>query len=361
MMSSSWSTNQRTAAQCVGALLVAACLSPAVARAADCAAPYAVEKLLSDLLAAESALKADQGGQAKEVATRMEAGLACLDTALPKQMIGRAYRAIGAGMYAGGEESRGNAWLRSAAESEPTYDYGIGELPEESPVRFAFMDAKGVSADTVPVEGKAFIDGTFKIDGSSASSPEAKPGRPHLLQKIDGSVMSWVIEGPDFPAEVLADKETEVAVVETPVKEGKQPKVKAPKPEKEPKVASSKDPKPDKEPKVASDKPEKEPKVTKVVSTADGEIKRTRPKEKTPLMIAGGVVMVAGGGLYYMAGQKRGDFDASNDMVEVDKLQGQVNRLVIASAAVAAVGAGTLTWGIILDGGTPMPTVNFRF
>jgi hypothetical protein len=161
-----------------------------------------------------------------------------------------------------------------------------------------------------------------------------------------------------------------VALVEPEVKKGKpakEPKVAEEKPEKEPKVAEEK---PEKEPKVAEEKPEKEPKVAddkpektpkKTVSTANGEIKRKRPKEQIPLIIGGSLAMVAGGGMYAMAGQRRGDFDASNDLIEVDRLQGQINRLVIASAAVTAVGAGTLTWGVILDGGSVMPTVQFRF
>ncbi len=118
-----------------------------------------------------------------------------------------------------------------------------------------------------------------------------------------------------------------------------------------------------KEPK---EKPEKEPKAGKekkaaVATNSDGSLKRKRPKEKTPLMIAGGVILGAAGGVYYMAGQKRGDFNASNDIDEIDQLQGQINRLVIASGAVAAVGAGTLSWGIILDGQGAVPTVRVRF
>jgi hypothetical protein len=33
----------------------------------------------------------------------------------------------------------------------------------------------------------------------------------------------------------------------------------------------------------------------------------------------------------------------------------------LASLSVAALGAGTFTWGVILDGGTPMPAVQLRF
>ena len=46
---------------------------------------------------------------------------------------------------------------------------------------------------------------------------------------------------------------------------------------------------------------------------------------------------------------------------EIDRLAGLTNRLVVASAAVFAIGAGTTTWGVILDGGTAIPTVNVRF
>jgi len=340
----------------ISALVAVALGLPLSAQAADCSTPYGTDKLLADLIAAETALREAKNDEAKTVSTRMAAGLACLDSALPRQLIGRTYRAIGAGMVAGGDAATGAGWFRTATEVDQAYEYGVGELPADSPVRGAYIEAKGVSAELEVLPDKRFIDGAFKLDGRGIDAPAARPGRPHLLQQTDGSVTSWVIEGAAFPEDVLQAIVAEpVAVVdEDPKKAKKEKKVKEPKEKKE-KVAKAPKEKEEKEPKAAKEK------KAAVATNSDGSLKRKRPKEKTPLMIAGGVILGAAGGVYYMAGQKRGDFNGSNDIDEIDQLQGQINRLVIASGAVAAVGAGTLTWGIILDGQGAVPTVRVRF
>ncbi len=344
------------------ALAALAVVVPGTAVAGDCAAPYPTDQLLADLIAAETALRDAKNDEAKAVATRMAAGLGCLDAALPRQLIGRTYRAIGAGLVAGGENDSGSGWFRTATEVDQSYDYGVGELPADSPVRGVYLDAKAVSADLEVLPDKKFVAGEFKLDGRGIEAPAARPGRPHLLQKVDGSVTSWVIEGAAFPDEVVEAAVATVAAVETPADDkGKKEKAPKEKAEKAPKEKAEKE----QVAKVDTPKPEKEPKEKKAKASntinADGSIKRKRPPEKTPLMIAGGVILGGAGGVYYMAAQKRGAFNESNDMEEIDQLQGQTNRLVLASAAVAAVGAGTLTWGIILDGNTAVPTVRVRF
>ncbi len=342
-----------TARRVALAALVAA--GPTAAVAADCDTPYSTDMLLADLIATESALRDAKNDDAKSVASRMATGLGCLDTALPRQLIGRAYRAIGAGLVAGGDASTGAGWFRTATEVDQSYDYGVGELPADSPVRGVYLDAKAVSADLEVLAQKRFVEGEFKLDGRGIKAPAARPDRPHLLQRVDGSVVSWVFQGASFPDGVI---EEAVLVAVAPEPEGKpkkEKKVKAPKAGKE-KVAKAPKDKPEKSP-----KPEKDHAGRGNSVASDGSLKRKRPAEKTPLMVAGGVILGAAGGVYYMAGQKRSHFNGSNDMDEVDQLQGQVNRLVVASAAVAAVGAGTLTWGIILDGHGAVPTVRVRF
>jgi len=79
-------------------------------------------------------------------------------------------------------------------------------------------------------------------------------------------------------------------------------------------------------------------------------------------MIAGGAVLLGAGGVYYIASIARGNFDDSETREDVDKYKAQTNRMVIISASVLAVGAGTLTWGIMLDaGGTPVPGIQINF
>jgi hypothetical protein len=345
--------------------LAASLVTPVAAQAADCAEPYTLNVLLADMVAAEGFLRAGDTEPAKTVAVKMESGLACLDAKLPRPMVARTFRVIGAGLVGAGED-RGKGWFAAAADVEPGFDYGVEELPADSPIRFAYLDAKGVSAEEEGPTGKTFADGDYTLDGKGIDEPKAKAGRPHLLQQEAGGVSSWVIQGADFPAEVLADAAVAVPVAAAPepkakkVKEPKAKKVKEPKPDKEQVAKAPKEPKPEKEKVAKAPKPAKKPKET-VSSDGSVQVGRKRPWEKTPLMIGGGVLMAAGGGIYMLAGQKRGEFDASNSLAEVDDLQGQINRLVILSAAVTAVGAGTLTWGVILDGGAPMPAVQLRF
>ena len=88
---------------------------------------------------------------------------------------------------------------------------------------------------------------------------------------------------------------------------------------------------------------------------------RERPPEKTPLMIAGIATVLGSGGLYYAASLARGDFDDALTEEDVDEAARRTNQMVLASAAVLAVGAGSLSWGIIVYDGAPMPMFRFRF
>ena len=59
--------------------------------------------------------------------------------------------------------------------------------------------------------------------------------------------------------------------------------------------------------------------------------------------------------------QSNAQFDNGTTLEEITRLQAATNQLVLVSAATFAVGAGTLTWGVILDGGQPVPAVRVRF
>jgi len=225
------------------------------------------------------------------------------------------------------------------------------------------------------VEGMDLSLGTNYLDGRKIDKPTARLDRPHVYQRDDGGVKSWVIEGNAFPVEVLAASVAVAAVVETAGK-GKAPKVKEPKVKepKEPKVKEAKEPKVKeakepsakepkvKEPKEPKEKESKEPK--RKPSAAPGvavAVSRQRPPEKTPLILAGGLVIGGAGAVYLMALNSRGKFEEAETLDEITRLQPLTNRLVIVSAATLAVGAGTFTWGVILDGSTPVPAVKFRF
>lgn len=308
---------------------------PSVALA-ECPAPYTSDNVLADLGNIEDFLRSGDNGAASTGAERLQQGLGCLNEVLPGMITGRVYRAIGAGLVAGGNDIGGFDWFLTAVEIDPTFTYGIEDLNADHPARLSYEDAKReIQGEPVVVEGKTFGPGIHYLDGRKLSEPAARLGRPHLFQIDNDGVESWLIESNDFPAEAFAA----AAVVDAG--NGKAPKGKKPKKEKKPK-------------KGKEDK-------TDAVSDGVTVLGRERPWEKTPLMIGGGLIIGGAGALYFMSAQKHGEFLEASTKEEVDQLQAATNQLFIASGAALAVGAGTLTWGIILHDGAPMPSVGFRF
>lgn len=330
------------------------------AYAGPCAAPYTVDAMLTDLANIEAALRADDSAAASAGANKLEAGFACLGEVIPVMIVGRAYRAVGAGKIAGGDSNRGMEWFRTATEMEQAFDYGIEDIPAGHPVLMYYADAKNqASGEVVLMEEMSFIDGEHWVDGRKIKEPKARLDRPHVYQLVGGGqVMSWIVTGNGFPPDVLkAGAPTSDAVADAGGAEvvggGKPPK-------------EAKEPKAGKEPKpgeVASDKPAKEPKQRLEATSGDGTVvvQRQRPAEKTPLLIGGGAILAGAGGIYFAATQNRSAFDKAETLEDIERLQTATNQLVIASAATLGVGTGVLTWGIILDGGAPLPAVGFRF
>jgi hypothetical protein len=370
-------------------LFLAGSTLSSVAWAGDCAAPYTSDALLGELGTVEAFLRNNDNAAAGKAAAQMEQHLGCLNEILPPMILGRAYRAVGGGLYAGGNKDRGQLWLNTAMVVDPTFDYGTEDLPANHPVGLAWIDTRKVAlGDPVKVPEKIFAPGTHYVDGKKLTTPQAVAAIPHLYQRVDaGTTSAWIIEGNAFPSEVLAAPV--VAVVEPVDAKGKKPKEPKPakpeavKPEKEPAVADA-DPKPEKEPKVEEPKPAKEPKPEKEPAVADADpkpakepkpsktptttsdgtlvVKRERPPEQIPLIAGGSLIMAGAGGLYVMASQAHSDFQAAETLDDVESLQLKTNRLVVMSAVALAVGAGTTTFGIIIDSsGTPLPAINLRF
>lgn len=334
------------------------------AQAAPCAAPYTVDTMLTDLANVEAALRADDSAAASAGANKLEAGFACLSEVIPVMIVGRAYRAVGAGKIAGGDSNRGMEWFRTATEMEQAFDYGLEDIPAGHPVLMYYADAKNqASGEVVLMEEMSFIDGEHWVDGRKYKEPKARLDRPHVYQLVGGGqVMSWIITGNGFPPDVLKAGAPVASGDDAVADAGGAEVVGGGKPPKEPK-----EPKGGKEPKEgddqASDKPAKEPKQRLDATSSDGTVvvQRQRPAEKTPLLIGGGAILAGAGGIYFAATRNRTAFDNAESLEEIERLQTATNQLVIASAATLGVGTGVLTWGIILDGGAPLPAVGFRF
>ncbi len=304
-----------------------------------CAAPYTTDNLLADLTSTEKAVRGKDSAASGAGAGKLEAGLPCLDGPLPRPIAGKAYRAIGGGFVVAGDAAKGQGWLTTAAELEPTFAYGVEDLPNDHPVRPVYDAAKLASGgdDVVlgPVTGEVFVDGR-----KMTTEIKAKDGRPHVVQhKTEAGLAGWLVQGVAFPPEVVP-----------PVKGGGDKPAKEPKPAKPPKGGE-----------VTAAKPPKGGPTTMVDENGMTIVKRKRPWEKTPLLIGGAAVVVGGGAVYGLSFLTRQKFEEATTKADVELYSQRTNTYVIASLAVLGVGAGTLTWGAILSESGPVAGLNFKF
>lgn len=368
---------------------VPALLAVLVPRAeAGCAAPYTGAALVKDLGSVASALRNMDDSAFSSAGKSLEAGLPCLDQTAPPQLYASAYRYIGAVHFLVDNDVAGaKRWFRSSLELEPTYQWDAQELDLGNPLRQAWeAERPNAQGEGTLVAGKELVipsGSAMLLDGRSLVEARATLDRPHLLQSAvvnsrhaDGT---WLFEGNAFPDEVLRTP-APVAVVEDP--KGKKPKTDpkaAPKPVDPPPVAKA-EPKPKATP-VAKAEPAAKPEPVSKAEPADkGEkgttskvakttavtgqdgvqhmtVQRTRPKEKTPLIIVGGVGLAAAAGLYAYSWKVEQDFNKATTTDELERLQASNHAFVIASGASLLVGAGIGYWGVVLDGNT----VGFSF
>ncbi|MCO4743649.1 MAG: hypothetical protein KC912_02595 [Proteobacteria bacterium] len=312
---------------------------------AACTAVYPVDQLITDLANAEKGVRDSDAGVAGPAAASLEAGLPCLGEILPTIVIPRTYRAVAGAHYLNGNMEKARAWFQTAIEADSQFDYGIDDLGADNPMRIFYAESReGADIAPVAVEGMMLLEGgTHYLDGRRWTEATATLERPHLYQYEAEQVLTKLMFGNDFMPAVLVIDESSASDVGSS------------KPEKPPKQAKAgKEPKPGKPPKPAKTKP--------AAGTTDGFVKRERPWEKTPLMV-GGVALMGGGVAAYVASSgTRGKFNESKDEASLTKFQKATNQLVIVSGVLVAAGAGTLTWGIIVDaGGTPLPGINVRF
>lgn len=185
---------------CVVLAVVPAMLAPQSARAA-CDAPYPIMTLLEDLVGAERLLRS--GLDAGEPARAIERGLVCMDVPLPRVLAGRVFRTLGAGIASSGDLEGGSRWLRTAADLDPMFEFGLEDLPAEHIVRDLYAISRA-PADPTATAGFGLVDGVVYLDGAPLSSPEARPDRYHLVQwEGDGQLSSQIIDGDVFPLELL--------------------------------------------------------------------------------------------------------------------------------------------------------------
>ena len=294
-----------------------------VARAA-CEKPYTGEQLAQDLGATSAALRSKDDASLEAAGKRLDAGLGCLDAALPPTVFAAAYRSVGLYHFRFGNKERANAWFRSGLELDSSFEWDIAEVDPGASLRQVFDSLRGdAENDPAVVEGQELVvpeGASLVLDGRPLGSAAATTARPHILQLVsatDNSVsQTFLIEGNAIPERFLQ------AVV----------------------VADAADEKKSRRDKSSTYTPTDDLSVVKV--------KRVRPAAKTPLMVSGAVLALGAGGIYGASYMTRGQFDAATTSAELSKYRSLTNTLVVASAATLAVGLSVEYAGIML-GATP--------
>lgn len=294
------------------------------AQAGECESPYTIDDLLTDLAMTEGALRGGDNAGASENGTRLGERLPCSDDILPGAMAARIYRAIGGGVFVGGDPDGGLLWLRTAAELEPEFEYAAGDLPADHPVRSGLKLAKVEVMGTGPermVDAQEFGIGKHFLDGRPIEVPEASVERNHLYQRVLDETYTFLVEGNAFPPEAFGAVKPAEEVPDDPV-------------------------------------------VTDVKLPDAVVVKQKAwPAERVVLVSAGAASLAASGALYGLSAGTRANFDASNTVEDMDKYQSSTNTLVIASGATGAAGVGMLGFGVLffIVDGDPRPTLDFRF
>ncbi len=287
------------------------------AMAADCARTYTKQELSRDIGTLNNALRNQDEAAFRDTGGRMAQQIACVRDDLNTIVFATAYRHIGAYYYMTGDFEQSKRWFKTALELEPTFEYGAGDLAMDHPLRRAF-DAQRPAASDAPValEGRELAvpaGAKLKLDGKRLTEAAATLDRPHLLLVVgeDAQVRQViVIEGNAIPEQFLQSGAAPVAAATT-----KKP---------------TNTPNPD------------DP-------YAEVKVARVRPPAKTPLMLSGGVLALAGGAIYATSFSTRAKFDAATTTADLDRYRRLTNTLVVSAGATVALGLGVEYVGIIIS------------
>jgi hypothetical protein len=296
-------------------------LASADARA-ECPGPYTIDSLSADLGSMGAKLRSGDEPGFAAVGLNVEKQLVCIQAPMAPVILANLYRSIGLSHYFSDDLDMARWWFRSALELDPSFEWGVGDIASDHPARDVLNQERNAAvAKKIPESGGRTLmipdGGRILIDGRITTEALLTPNRPHLVQWIDvasNSVMKvWLIPGTALPMELLGEA-------------------------------------------VAAMEPD-EPEVSGLVVE---RIERSRPPLKTPSLIAGGLGISAGIGLYVASFSARDKFDKATTNTELEKQQMLTNALVIGSGGAFAVGLGVGYIGLVLDSG-PGFRVHGRF
>ena len=308
-------------------LLAIALLLPGTA-AAECKTAYTPAQLTEDMSAMTAALRNLDEGSFRQTGRSMEARLPCVSARLPPRVFASVYRYIGAYYYLNQDIPSATRWFLTALELDPTFEWDINDLGSGHPLRTTF-DAQRSPAtlDPEPIAGKTLnipAGAELYLDGRPLTETAITSARPHLFQVIaaDGAVrQSFIIEGNAIPEQFLVDEVTETVAAASTGRTGRRGK------------------------------------DAEQGEVAYGDVRvvyidRVRPPAKTPMMLAGGVGLLVGGGLYAASYATYTSFEQASTSDDLLRYQSLTNTLVVASGITAAVGLGVGYAGVMM-GSTP--------
>jgi hypothetical protein len=174
-----------------------------------CEGEYSTEDILEHLARSEEFLKYSDPEGSFRVARQMEEGLACYQTLLSgptaRQLYARVFRAIGGGLFMGGQQQQATLWFVGAVQLDPQFEYGLEDMAENHPVWRTFRTIRALpESEPALLEGAVLGPGEHYLNGSMLQEPKAREGQRHIYQHVlDGEVETYPIEGSRFPKEVL--------------------------------------------------------------------------------------------------------------------------------------------------------------
>jgi len=274
---------------------------------AQCDQVYGSDAFGNDMTRLSAAMRKRDLATLSGAGGRLEAGLPCTGTVVPMPALASAYRLLGVRAAVEGREEDARRWFRSGLELDPSFEWGVNDLPMGDPIRRLFDGERDPAlSDPETVTGKEFriADGEgVLLDGRQVEAPIATLERPHLVQVVSGQAVSatYLIEGNDFPATLLIDAAEATASQES--------------------------------------------------GGGAERVQRLRPPAKTPLLVLGGASLLASGGLYAASFATRSSFRTATTTDELVKHQAATNTLVIASGVALVLGMGSGYAGFMLNGG----------
>ncbi len=311
--------------------LLLALLAPA--HAGVCADDYTDDEFLDDITAAQTALRSNDDYGFINAVNGLQGGLDCLVAELPPRVLAGAYRMIGAQLVLEGNDADGRKWFRTSMELDSTFQWDISEFSQEGTdalVRDAWNAERGVSHDARSIDGSFNLGEGQRLllDGRELSSPEATPDRFHLLQLVDtdGKITSvWIFDGVSFPSRLIGDVVSDSG------------------------GGGGGDGDEDEDSKRSRDKKDRSSRESEEIGSTI-TVERNRPPLQIPVLVAGGVGLVAGGGFYALSFGANSDFQAATTEEDLQAAASRTNTYVLAAAGLAAAGAGLTTWGVLMDG-----------